>query len=288
MAFRSHKHKTFKKGTSGSGRGSGSISGFKRKTKKYQRKRYRGAGYKSKGGDGYENGNENIVQKQSQNQTQTEVALRNTGRAVAQTAVNVADKIATPVVEAMGVDLNQPLDVTIDRVLDPLEKGIDILKQPRVKRVIQKGLVELVDDLKPAAQKLADDSVSLVANVAEDIAGPLIGVPRTIGNAADIVETGIELADKTMGNISDISDAVADASKGAVGAVNAISSGDAVSSMSALNSLKKTQAQAFDKSQESMRALGSNVKSLKNMTGGRGRNKTLRKRSIFQELHAYF
>ena len=140
------------------------------------------------------------------------LAMQNTGRILTQSAVNLADKIGTPLVKSLGVDLNESADQTMNKLMVPLESGLAQLKRPRVKKVIKDGFLELVDDAKPAFDKLASDGVSLVTNVAEDVMGPLIGIPRTLGNVADIAETGIGLANKTLGTVSDISNQLADAS----------------------------------------------------------------------------
>ena len=255
--------------------------------------------YEKKGGNSVTNTNNNEA---------ANVALQNTGRVLAQSAANVADKIATPIVQAMGVDLNEPVDKTVDRIVGPLETGVAVLKQPRVKKVIQEGLAELVEDAKPAFNKLASDSVSLVANVAEDVAGPLIGIPRTLGNVANIAETGIDLAKKTMGNVSDmtneISAATSEATNMASEATNMASNVSNVANeatnkvASNLNQLKQSQQRAFDNSKRSMEQLtnplaatGTLQNKNKTMHGGRKRphaNKKTRKQSIFQQLHAYF
>jgi methyl-accepting chemotaxis protein len=262
--------------------------------------------YEKKGGNSVTNTNNNEA---------ANVALQNTGRVLAQSAANVADKIATPIVQAMGVDLNEPVDKTVDRIVGPLETGVAVLKQPRVKKVIQEGLAELVEDAKPAFNKLASDSVSLVANVAEDVAGPLIGIPRTLGNVANIAETGIDLAKKTMGNVSDmtneISAATSEATNMASEATNMASEATNMASnvsnvaneatnkvASNLNQLKQSQQRAFDNSKRSMEQLtnplaatGTLQNKNKTMHGGRKRphaNKKTRKQSIFQQLHAYF
>lgn len=228
---------------------------------------------------------------------QTNVALQNTGRVLAQSAANVADKIATPLIESMGVDLNEPVDETVYRIVGPLETGVAVLKQPRVKKVIQEGLTELVEDAKPAINKLATDSVSLVANVAEDVAGPLIGIPRTLGNMANIAETGIDLAKKTMGNVSDMTNEISAATNVASAATNKVAS-EATNVASNLNQLKQIQQRSFDNSKRSMEQLTNPLAAPstlqnknKTMHGGRKRlhaNKKTRKQSIFQQLHAYF
>ena len=233
-----------------------------------------------------------------QQQLNKDLAMQNTGRVLTQSAVNLADKIGTPLVKSLGVDLNESADQTMDKLMVPLESALTQLKRPRVKKVIQDGLAELVDDAKPAFDKLASDGVSLVTNVAEDVAGPLIGIPRTLGNMADIAETGIGLVNKTLGTVSDISNQLADASSNVSNSVgnvgNAVTGsvnnvGNAVTNQvgnvsNSVSALKKNQEQAFDNSQESMRQL---TGTRKRMGGGRRRKKT-RKRSIFQELHSYF
>lgn len=202
-------------------------------------------------------------------------------RILAQSATNLVDKVGTSIVKGMGVDLNEPVDETMERITNTLQSGVDVLKKPEVKNVIQEGLVELVDDAKPAINKLASDGVSLVANVAEDLAGPLIGIPRTVGNVASIAETGIGLAQKTLGTMSNISNEIANAS-------------DAVS-----NSVGNVQQSVSDLKQQQERAFNNSQKSIQNLTkthrrnsseftgGGRKKNKT-RKLSIFQRLHSYF
>jgi len=230
------------------------------------------------------------------------VALQNTGRVLVQTAANAADKIATPFIESMGIDLNESTAQTMDRIVGPLETGVAVLKQPRVQKVMKEGLVVLVDDLKPAMNKLTADSVSLITNVAEDVAGPLIGIPRTLGNMADIAETGIELANKTMGNVSDMTNEISAAAKTATDAAsdaaNSASNLGNVASKSVagvsnnLNNLKQIQQRSFDNSKRSMAQLTNTPihnKTMSRQAGGSKRgNKKTRKQSIFQQLHAYF
>lgn len=244
------------------------------------------------------------------------LAMQNTGRILTQSAVNLVDKIGTPLVKSLGVDLNESADQTMDKLMVPLESGLAQLKRPRVKKVIQDGLAELVDDAKPAFDKLASDGVSLVTNVVEDVAGPLIGIPRTLGNMADIAETGIGLANKTLGTVSDISNqltnassnitnSVDQASNAVTGSINQASNAvtgsidqatnsmnDAVTNKvgnvtNSVSALKKNQEQAFDNSQESMRQLTGTTRK-KSMGGGRRKRMKSRKRSIFQKLHSYF
>ena len=247
---------------------------------------------------------------------QASLAMQNTGRILTQSAVNLVDKIGTPLVKSLGVDLNESADQTMDKLMVPLESGLAQLKRPRVKKVIQDGLAELVDDAKPAFDKLASDGVSLVTNVVEDVAGPLIGIPRTLGNMADIAETGIGLANKTLGTVSDISNqltnassnitnSVDQASNAVTGSINQASNAvtgsidqatnsmnDAVTNKvgnvtNSVSALKKNQEQAFDNSQESMRQLTGTTRK-KSMGGGRRKRMKSRKRSIFQKLHSYF
>jgi methyl-accepting chemotaxis protein len=232
----------------------------------------------------------------------TNVALQNTGRVLAQTGVKAVDKIATPLIKSMGIDLNESTAQTVDRLVGPLETGVAVLKQPRVKKVVKEGLEELVDDLKPAMNKLAADSVSLVTNVVEDVAGPLIGIPRTLGNMADIAETGIELANKTMGNVSDMTNEISAAATDAASSVKNVGNVATNASLSAsksvadvsnnLNNLKQSQQRSFDNSKRSMAQLTNNPLHNKTMSrqagGGKRRNKKTRKQSIFQQLHAYF
>ena len=237
----------------------------------------------------------------------TNVALQNTGRVLAQTATNAVDKIATPLIKSMGVDLNESTAQTMDRLVGPLETGVAVLKQPRVKKVVKEGLEELVDDLKPAMNKLAADSVSLVTNVVEDVAGPLIGIPRTLGNMADIAETGIELANKTMGNVSDMTNEISAAASNVGNAATDV--GNAATDVAALgssavdslnnstsavannlNNLKQSQQRSFDNSKRSMAQLNPihNKTMSRQAGGGKRRNKKTRKQSVFQQLHAYF
>lgn len=230
----------------------------------------------------------------------TNVALQNTGRVLAQTATNAVDKIATPLIKSMGVDLNESTAQTMDRLVGPLETGVAVLKQPRVKKVVKEGLEELVDDLKPAMNKLAADSVSLVTNVVEDVAGPLIGIPRTLGNMADIAETGIELANKTMGNVSDMTNEISAAASNVGNAATDVAAlgSSAVDSLNNstsavannLNNLKQSQQRSFDNSKRSMAQLNPihNKTMSRQAGGGKRRNKKTRKQSVFQQLHAYF
>ena len=230
----------------------------------------------------------------------TNVALQNTGRVLAQTAVNAVDKIATPLIKSMGVDLNESTAQTMDRLVGPLETGVAVLKQPRVKKVVKEGLEELVDDLKPAMNKLAADSVSLVTNVVEDVAGPLIGIPRTLGNMADIAETGIELANKTMGRVSDMTNEISAAASNVGNAATDVAAlgSSAVDSLNNstsavannLNNLKQSQQRSFDNSKRSMAQLNPihNKTMSRQAGGGKRRNKKTRKQSVFQQLHAYF
>ena len=245
------------------------------------------------------------------------LAMQNTGRILTQSAVNLADKIGTPLVKSLGVDLNESADQTMNKLMVPLESGLAQLKRPRVKKVIQDGFLELVDDAKPAFDKLASDGVSLVTNVAEDVMGPLIGIPRTLGNVADIAETGIGLANKTLGTVSDISNQLADASSNVSNSIenvgntvtnqvgnvsnsvenvgNALTNkvGNAVTNKvgnvsNSVSALKQNQEQAFDNSQKSMRQLTGNNNTRKQMGGSRRKRNKTKKRSIFQELHSYF
>jgi len=173
----------------------------------------------------------------------------------------------------MNEAMNQVIEV-------PLESGVSVLKNPRVKKVIQEGLVEIVDDAKPAINKLVGDSVSLIANVAEDVAGPLIGIPRTLGNMANIAETGIGLFQKTLGKVSNMTDEISNATNNVA---------------SSVSDLKQRQQQAFDNSAKSIQQItNSHVnqaidkklnKTLNKYTGG-SNNKT--KKSIFQQMYAYF
>jgi len=60
--------------------------------------------------------------------------MQNTGRILTQSAVNLADKIGTPLVKSLGVDLNESADQTMNKLMVPLESGLAQLKRPRVKK----------------------------------------------------------------------------------------------------------------------------------------------------------
>ncbi len=208
------------------------------------------------------------------------VVARNAKRILAQSATNLVDKVGTSIVKGMGVDLNEPVDETMERITNTLQSGVDVLKKPEVKNVIREGLVELVDDAKPAMNKLASDGVSLVANVAEDLAGPLIGIPRTVGNVASIAETGIGLAQKTLGTMSNISNEIANTSDAVSKSVGNV--------QQSVSDLKQQQERAFNNSQKSIQNLTkTHRRNSSEFTGG-GRKKKTRKLSIFQRLHSYF
>jgi len=109
-----------------------------------------------------------------------------------------------------------------------------------------------------------------VANVGEDVAGPVIGIPRTISNAMNIIETGTDLTRKVLGNVSKMSNTIAQASSS--------------TPSSSISNLQKQQQRSFDASQKSTGNL------LKTARGGalsyKNQNKT--RRSVFKRLHAYF
>jgi hypothetical protein len=201
-----------------------------------------------------------------------------------QMAVNVADKLATPILKSMGVDFNESSDQTSTRFTDGLKRGVNILKNPEVKKAIEEGFLELVDDVKPGMEKLASNTVSLVANVGEDVAGPVIGIPRTISNAMNIIETGTDLTRKVLGNVSKMSNTIAQASSS--------------TPSSSISNLQKQQQRSFDASQKSTGNLrlpaATSATAARRKTaaaaGGASSNKNQNKtrRSVFKRLHAYF
>lgn len=202
-----------------------------------------------------------------------------------QMAVNVADKLATPMLKSMGVDFNESSDQTSTRFRDGLKRGVNILKNPEVKKAIEEGFLELVDDVKPGMEKLERNTVALVANVGEDVAGPVIGIPRTISNAMNIVETGTDLTRKVLGNVSKMSNTIEQASSS--------------TPSSSISNLQKQQQRSFDASQKSTgnlrlpaatSATSATAARRKTARGGASSNKKQNKtkRSVFKRLHAYF
>ena len=200
------------------------------------------------------------------------------------TNTNTNAKFNNANLNKMNDEMNAKINNMSDAITSPLESGVAVLQNPQVKKVLQDGLVELVDDAKPALNKLAHDSMSLVANVAEDVAGPFIGIPRTLGNMADIAETGIGLLQKTLGKVSDMSNAITSATNDA---------------STTIAGLKQSQERALNNSQKSIQQL-TNAASTDNIhkkinktinqtrVGGGGGSKTRKKRSVFQQMHAYF
>lgn len=208
-------------------------------------------------------------------------------------------------------------------VVDYLVSVIDTLKQPVVKQAITTGLKEIVEDAKPAMNKLAEDMVSLGANVAEDVAGPLIGIPRTLENVASLAETGIDLTKKTVDDVSKIkeeieqtghkmtdqisqtgqklSDTVAQTGQQLTNQVsNQVSNQINQATQAAHNTLndavtqpikdlKRKQEDAFERSKESMRQIAGGRKlTIKRVTRKQRGGKTRKRISMFERIHSYF